>query len=95
MGEQPVVKLYGAMVEREPRRPGRRVLVVGDEPETRRLLRAVLAKAGYPVDLAGSGEEVLQQAWLLEPQAVILDLTLPEMRALEWCRELRASSPAP
>ncbi len=95
MEQRPVGELYGAMVEREPRRPRRRVLVVVGEPEIRRLLQAVLAEAGFSVDVAGSGENALQQAWLLEPEAVVLDLTLPDMSGLNLCRELRATSPVP
>ena len=95
MGELPVVNRYGAMVERKPRRSGRRVLVVDDEPETCRLLQVVLEEAGHPVDLATSGAEALEKMGLVEPEAVVLDLTLPDMSGLDLCRELREWSPAP
>jgi two-component system, OmpR family, KDP operon response regulator KdpE len=74
---------------------GPHVLVVDDEPEIRRLLHAVLAEAGYSVDLAASGEEALQKVGRVEPAAVVLDITLPDMSGLDLCRELRKWSAAP
>jgi two-component system KDP operon response regulator KdpE len=83
------------MVERKWRPAGQRILVVDDELETCRLLHAVLVEAGYPVDLAASGEEALHKVGLREPDAVVLDLTLPDMSGLDLCQELREWSPAP
>jgi two-component system KDP operon response regulator KdpE len=74
---------------------GRQVLVVENEPETRRLLQIVLAEAGYKVHLAASGEEALHKLGLVRPDAVVLALTLPDMNGLDLCQELREWSPAP
>src|SRR3954467_4060359 len=85
----------GPMVERKPHSTGQRILVVDDEPETCRLLEDVLGEAGYPVDLATSGAEALLKVGLMEPDAVGLDLSLPDMSGLDLCRELREGAPAP
>jgi two-component system KDP operon response regulator KdpE len=74
---------------------GQRVLVVDDEPETRRLLRSLLADHGYLVELAASGDEALNRAALVRPDLVVLDLMLPDMDGLEICKELREWSTAP
>jgi two-component system, OmpR family, KDP operon response regulator KdpE len=74
-----------------------RVLVVDDEPQIRRALRAGLegAGAGYTVALAATGEEGLDQAALHPPDVVILDLAMPGLDGLEVCRQLREWSEVP
>jgi two-component system, OmpR family, KDP operon response regulator KdpE len=72
-----------------------RVLVIDDEPQIRRALRAVLAGNGYQVLLAASGEEGLNLGAERSPDLVILDLMLPDISGLEVCRELRAWSQVP
>jgi two-component system KDP operon response regulator KdpE len=74
---------------------GQHLLVVDADPESRRLLHAVLAEAGYSVALAASGAEALHQVGLREPHAVVLDLTLPDMNGLDLCQALHEWSPAP
>jgi two-component system KDP operon response regulator KdpE len=74
---------------------GPRVLVVDDEPQLVRALRTTLRGAGYDVETAATGEEALVAAGLHPPDAVILDLVLPDMRGTEVCRELRRWTQAP
>jgi two-component system nitrogen regulation response regulator NtrX len=54
-----------------------RVLVVDDEANMRRMLRALLEEDGHTVDEAGGGEEALRRAALDEPDVVLLDLVMP------------------
>lgn len=68
----------------------RTVLVVEDERDLRTLISYNLAKAGYAVEEAGSGELAVKKARLIEPDLVVLDLMLPGMDGLEVCRTLRA-----
>jgi len=56
---------------------GQRVLVVDDEPQILRALRATLHGAGYTVDVAATAAEALTAAAAHPPEAVILDLVLP------------------
>jgi two-component system, OmpR family, KDP operon response regulator KdpE len=68
---------------------GTRVLVVDDEPQILRALQTTLRGAGYEVDAAASGEAALTSAAVRPPEAVILDLVLPDKSGIEVCRELR------
>ena len=74
---------------------GARVLVVDDEPHILRALQATLRGAGYDVMTAATGDEALRSAAVQPPEAVILDLVLPDRRGTEVCRELRTWSKAP
>ena len=74
---------------------GQRVLVVDDEPQILRALRARLHGAGYKVDVAATAEDALAAAAVQPPEAVILDLVLPTGNGTDVCRELRTWSDAP
>jgi two-component system, OmpR family, KDP operon response regulator KdpE len=72
-----------------------RILVVDDEPQILRALQTNLRGAGYEVESASTGEEALAAAALRAPDAVILDLVLPDMRGTDVCRELRTWTAVP
>jgi two-component system KDP operon response regulator KdpE len=72
-----------------------RVLVVDDEPQILRALRTSLHGAGYEVDTADTAEGALTALALNPPDAVILDLVLPDGRGTDVCRELRTWSSVP
>lgn len=72
-----------------------RVLVVDDEPQILRALQTNLRGAGYEVDTAATAEAALATAAMRPPDAVILDLVLPDRSGTEVCRELRTWSSAP
>ena len=74
---------------------GARVLVVDDEQEILRALRTSLRGAGYEVETADSVETALAAAAMRPPEAVILDLVLPDGTGTEVARELRTWSSAP
>ena len=74
---------------------GTRILVVDDEPQILRALQLKLRGAGYAVDTAASASEALVKASLRPPEAIILDLLLPDGRGTDVCRELRGWSTAP
>jgi two-component system KDP operon response regulator KdpE len=72
-----------------------RVLVLDDEPQILRALRAVLRDAGYEALPAATVEEALDIAALRRPDAAILDLVLPDGDGVEVARELRSWSTMP
>jgi two-component system, OmpR family, KDP operon response regulator KdpE len=72
-----------------------RVLIVDDEPQILRALRTSLRSAGYDVETAETAEAALTAAALTPPDAVILDLVLPDGRGTDVCRELRTWSSVP
>jgi two-component system KDP operon response regulator KdpE len=72
-----------------------RILVVDDEPQFLRALETNLRGAGYEVETATTAKEALAAAGLRPPDAIILDLLLPDGTGTEVSRELRAWSDAP
>src|SRR4029077_21041533 len=74
---------------------GQRVLVVDDEPQILRALGTTLRGAGYDVRTAATAEAALAAAAAHPPEAVILDLVLPDGSGTDVCRELRAWTDAP
>jgi two-component system KDP operon response regulator KdpE len=73
---------------------GRRVLVVDDDPRILRALQMKLRSEGYEVDTATTAEEARTAAAAHPPEAVILDVLLPDGRGTDVCRELREWSTA-
>jgi two-component system KDP operon response regulator KdpE len=71
------------------------VLVVDDEPQILRALQLKLSGAGYAVDTAASAQEALMKAGMRPPEAIVLDLLLPDGRGTDVCRELRRWNTAP
>jgi two-component system KDP operon response regulator KdpE len=71
------------------------VLVIDDEHQIRRLLRFTLEDAGYTVREAETGHAGLVAAAHAPPDAVILDLGLPDLPGVEVLKRLREWSPLP
>jgi two-component system KDP operon response regulator KdpE len=71
------------------------VLVVDDEPQIVRGLKIILRNAGYEVQAAETKEEALNALALRAPDAVVLDLVLPDGRGVEVCQEVRRWSTLP
>ncbi len=74
---------------------GTRVLVVDDEPQILRAVEMKLRGAGYSVETAGSAQEALTKAAMRPPEAIILELLLPDGRGTDVCCELRRWSVVP
>jgi two-component system KDP operon response regulator KdpE len=72
-----------------------RVLIVDDEPAMLRALRINLRARSYDVTSAPTGRAALAEAARRPPDAVILDLGLPDVHGVEVIRELRTWSRAP
>ena len=72
-----------------------KILVIEDEPEIRRFLRATLANSGYRMLESQNGADGLEQAASESPAAVLLDLGLPDMDGLSVIGRLRAWSQVP
>ncbi|GAC1345469.1 MAG: response regulator transcription factor [Acetobacteraceae bacterium] len=74
---------------------GPRILVIDDEPQIHRFLKPALEAAGYAVDRADDGRDGVQQAGRRVPDAILLDLGLPDLDGQEVLLTLRAISHAP
>lgn len=66
-----------------------RILVIEDEEDILALVHYNLAKEGYQVLCATSGEEGVQLAREQSPELILLDLMLPGIDGLEVCRQLK------
>jgi two-component system KDP operon response regulator KdpE len=75
--------------------PVNRILIVEDEPALLRALRINLRARGYDVTTAPTGRGALAEAARQPPDAVLLDLGLPDVGGIEVIRELRGWSRAP
>lgn len=72
-----------------------RILVIDDEPQITRVLRAALSAQAFDVRIANDPEEglLLFRDW--HPDLLITDLMMPEMSGVEVCRAIRAGSTVP
>jgi two-component system phosphate regulon response regulator PhoB len=70
---------------------GRRILVVDDEPDILELTRLSLAREGYEVETAATGEEALACLRRSRPDLVVLDLMLPDRPGTDVCRVIRTT----
>ncbi|MDX2145149.1 MAG: response regulator [Rhodospirillaceae bacterium] len=72
-----------------------RVLIVDDEPQIRRFLRASLQAHDYEVVEADTGKEGVRQATLQKPDLIVLDLGLPDTDGLDVIKSVREWSKVP
>lgn len=72
-----------------------RIVIVDDEPQIRRFLCAALAAHGFQVFEADSGQRGLTEAATRQPDAMILDLGLPDMDGVDVVKRLREWSSMP
>jgi len=68
------------------------VLVIDDEPQIQKMLGVILTHAGYEVVNADSGEKGLSQLVYKKPQAVLLDMGLPDMGGFDVLLRIREFS---
>jgi two-component system KDP operon response regulator KdpE len=72
-----------------------RVLVVDDERHIVRALQIILRSAGYAVEAAGTKAEALASLAAHPPDALVLDLVLPDGQGVEICEDVRSWSSLP
>ena len=71
------------------------ILVVDDEPQIRRVLRATLSSNGYEVIEAQSGQQAIEMVVTERPELILLDANMPGMNGLEACNKIRMSFDGP
>jgi len=68
----------------------KRILVVDDEPDFCAIVQGQLEKEGFAVELAYDGVEGLEKVQANPPDAIVLDVMMPEMDGYEMCKKLKA-----
>jgi two-component system KDP operon response regulator KdpE len=71
-----------------------KVVVADDDPAMRRSLCAALKAAGYAVEEARDGEQVVRMVRERPTDLVLLDINMPGMGGIEACRRIRAAMPS-
>jgi two-component system KDP operon response regulator KdpE len=74
---------------------GQRILVVDDEPQIVRAVKVILRSAGFATDQAETKEEALNAVSVRPPDAMVLDLVLPDGSGVEVCADVRRWSTLP
>ena len=75
--------------------PAAVVLLIEDEPQVRRFLRASLPGHGYRLVEAATGSDALREAATCRPDVILLDLGLPDLDGIDVVRRIREWSPVP
>jgi two-component system OmpR family response regulator len=72
-----------------------RILIVDDDPGIRDVVRIALRREGFETDEAADGAEAVRLVAARPPDAIVLDILMPEMDGTEACRRIRARSDVP
>jgi CheY-like chemotaxis protein len=67
-----------------------RILIAEDEPDIRELVAFTLRFAGHEVIATSNGEEAVQQAGLIIPDIILMDVRMPRMTGYDACRIMKA-----
>ncbi len=67
-----------------------RILIAEDEPDIRDLVAFTLRFAGHDVTPTSNGEEAFQQASVVMPDLILMDVRMPKMTGYEACRAMKA-----
>ena len=65
------------------------IMIVDDDASTRMMATEFLSQAGFTVVEARDGQEALEQAPLVQPDMIILDVEMPRLDGFEACMQLR------
>jgi len=68
----------------------KRILLVDDEPDFCSIVQGQLEKEGFDVEVAYDGVEGLEKVKANPPDAIILDVMMPEMDGYEACKKLKS-----
>ena len=66
------------------------ILIVDDSPEVRVALTATLEDAGHTVSEASDGRDIVEQAALIQPDAIVQDINMPDVDGITALRGLRS-----
>ncbi|MCX7832181.1 MAG: response regulator [Actinobacteria bacterium] len=67
----------------------KKILVVDDSPTIREMIKGLLEKIGYEIEMASDGFEALEVVKKVLPDLIILDVNMPKMDGFRVCRLLK------
>ncbi|MGZ5382186.1 MAG: response regulator, partial [Thermoanaerobaculia bacterium] len=67
----------------------RKILIVDDDEDILLIVQTLLTNAGYAPILARNGREGIEQAAAMQPDVILLDVTMPQMSGWEVCATLK------
>lgn len=70
-----------------------RILIIDDEPHILLMLKKMLERAGYEIELASNGNEGLDRFTRMPSDLVITDIIMPDKEGLETIREMKRMRP--
>lgn len=70
-----------------------KILIIDDDPSILTMLKRMLEKAGYEVDIASNGSEGLEKIEGCPPDLLVTDIVMPEKEGLELIFYLRRKNP--
>ncbi|AXI55112.1 response regulator [Sulfitobacter sp. JL08] len=70
----------------------KRILVIEDQPDNRRILRDLLGNSGFVVTEAENGRIGVEMAVSDPPDLILMDIQMPEMDGYQATREIKASA---
>ncbi len=70
----------------------RKVLVVDDDPGMREVLESILATENVEVCTAVDGKDAVQKTLALKPDLILLDVGMPKLSGLTFCKAIRAGA---
>ncbi len=84
----PLQDALGAPAADSRERPGATILIVDDSPTETRIFANILSQAGYRVEAATDGEQGVEMARRLRPDAIIMDVIMPTLNGFQATRVL-------
>jgi DNA-binding response OmpR family regulator len=72
-----------------------RILIVDDDRQIADLIEVYLKNDGYIIDKAGDGMEALKNLEQASPDLIVLDIMMPKMDGLEFCKYVRKNNQVP
>jgi len=87
--ERPIANNFGLGAGKTDDSPSRCVLVVDDNADSRELTATLVQLSGHESKTASDGGEAIEQANRHQPDAIFLDISLPDMSGLDVCRTIR------
>jgi CheY-like chemotaxis protein len=70
----------------------RKILCVEDSPDMQQMLKIILDKAGFEVDIAIHGREGIKKAKATRPDLIVMDIMMPDVSGIQAIKRIKADS---